>query len=79
MVDTAALAEALRDGRIAGAGLDVYESEPVPPQALVGLDQVVLSPHLGGWSPEALDASVQRFLDNALGHFSGQGVVSVVQ
>ena len=46
---------------------------------LVRAYQVVLSPHLGGWSPEALDASVQRFLDNALGHFSGQGVVSVVQ
>ena len=79
VVDTAALADALCEGRIAGAGLDVYESEPVPPQALVGLDQVVLSPHLGGWSPEALDASVQRFLDNALGHFSGRGVVSVVE
>lgn len=78
VVDTAALAEALRDGRIAGAGLDVYESEPVPPESLVGLDQVVLSPHLGGWSPESLDASVQRFLDNALGHFAGRGVVSAV-
>ena len=78
VVDTTALAEALRDGRIAGAGLDVYESEPAPPAPLVGLDQVVLSPHVGGWSPEALDASVQRFLDNALGHFAGQGVVSEV-
>ena len=39
---------------------------PAPPQALVGLDQVVLSPHLGGWSPEALDASVQRFLDKGV-------------
>ena len=78
VVDTAALADALRDGRIAGAGLDVYESEPAPPASLAGLDQVVLSPHLAGWSPEALDASVQRFLDNALGHFAGRGVVSVV-
>lgn len=78
VVDTAAVAAALREGRIAGAGLDVYESEPAPPESLIGLDHVVLSPHLAGWSPEALDASVQRFLDNALGHFAGRGVVSAV-
>ena len=77
-VDTAALADALQAGRIAGAGLDVYEGEPNPPQALLELDSVVLSPHLAGWSPEAIDASVQRFIDNVTGHFAGQGAVSPV-
>ncbi|KWD58924.1 hydroxyacid dehydrogenase [Burkholderia ubonensis] len=76
VVDTAALAEALREGRLAGAGLDVYEGEPDPPRALVGLDNVVLTPHLGGWSPDALDRSVRQFLDNAARHFAGEPVLT---
>ena len=78
VVDTAALAAALRDGRLGAAGLDVYESEPLPPAALIGLDNVVLTPHIAGWSPEAIEASVRRFLANAQGHFAGMGVVSPV-
>jgi lactate dehydrogenase-like 2-hydroxyacid dehydrogenase len=78
VVDTEALAAALRDKRLGGAGLDVYESEPHRPEPLVGLDNIVLTPHVAGWSPEAVTASVKRFLDNAEGHFSGRGVVSPV-
>ena len=78
VVDTAALADALRSGRIAGAGLDVYESEPQPPAALLDLDSVVLTPHVGGWSPQAIEASVQRFIENATRHFAGQPVVSPI-
>ena len=78
VVDTAALAEALRAGRIAGAGLDVYESEPQPPAELLDLDTVVLTPHVGGWSPQAIEASVQRFIENATRHFAGQSVVSPI-
>jgi len=76
VVDTAALADALRAGRVAGAGLDVYESEPKPPAALMEFDNVVLTPHLGGWSPEAMQASVQRFVDNATRHFAGEPLIS---
>ena len=71
-------AAALREHRIAGAGLDVYESEPEPPQALIGLPNVLLTPHLAGWSPEATQASFERFLANAQGHFAGRGMVSPV-
>ncbi|MBV8034189.1 NAD(P)-dependent oxidoreductase [Roseateles sp.] len=63
-VDTAALAAALRAGRIAGAALDVYESEPRPPQELLGLDNVILTPHVAGWSPQAIRATVENFIAN---------------
>ena len=76
VVDTDALAAALREHRIAGAGLDVYESEPAPPEVLTGLDNVLLTPHVAGWSPEAVQSSVDQFLANADGHFSGRGVVA---
>lgn len=63
-VDTAALAAALRAGYIAGAALDVYESEPQPPQELLGLDNVILTPHVAGWSPQAVRATVENFIAN---------------
>lgn len=78
VVDTDALAEALRSGRIAGAGLDVYESEPSRPEQLIDIDNLILTPHLAGWSPEATEASFNRFLANAAGHFAGTGVVTAI-
>ena len=78
VVDTAALADALRAGRLGGAALDVYESEPKPPAELLTFDNVVLTPHLAGWSPEAVQASVQRFVDNATRHFAGEAMVSPI-
>jgi len=78
VVDTATLAQALRTGALAGAGLDVYESEPLPPAELLDLDNVVLTPHVAGWSPEAVQATVDLFLDNAHRHFAGQPLVTPV-
>ncbi|MBW8845287.1 MAG: 2-hydroxyacid dehydrogenase [Burkholderiales bacterium] len=63
-VDTAALAAALAAGRIGGAALDVYESEPRPPEALLGFDNVILTPHVAGWSPQAIRATVENFIAN---------------
>ncbi len=55
LVDQKALYEALRDGTIAGAGLDVFEPEPIDPHdPLLTLPNIVLSPHTAGTTPEAL-------------------------
>jgi lactate dehydrogenase-like 2-hydroxyacid dehydrogenase len=78
VADTAALARALTEGTIAGAGLDVYEGEPNPPEALLGLRNVVLTPHLAGRSPEAITASVDCFLENAKRHFAGEPVLTPI-
>jgi glyoxylate reductase len=52
IVDEAALAAALADGRIAAAGLDVYDGEPKVNPALLNLENVVLAPHLGSATDE---------------------------
>ena len=55
LVDQRALYEALRDGKIAGAGLDVFEQEPIDPHdPILTLPNIVLSPHTAGTTPEAL-------------------------
>ena len=60
IVDETALASALRDGRVAGAGLDVYVSEPCTDSPLFELDNVVFTPHLGASTAEAQEkAGVQ--------------------
>ena len=65
-VDEAALVEALRSGIIAGAALDVYEFEPKVSEALVGLPNVVLSPHTGTGTMEGRIAMCENVCDNIL-------------
>jgi len=69
VVDEAALAEALRAGTIAGAGLDVFEREPEVHEALLGLENVVLIPHLGSATVETR---------TAMGVLAARNVVAVV-
>ncbi len=78
LVDTAALADALRNGHIRAAALDVYEGEPQPPAALLEFENAILTPHIGGISPEAIHASVLRFIDNANRHLAGQPLLTPV-
>ena len=78
VVDTAALATALREGVIAGAALDVYESEPGPPLELVGFENLVLTPHIAGRSDSAWAGQTELFIDNVERHLAGQPPVNTV-
>ena len=72
VIDQQALIAALRAGQIAGAGLDVYTGEPDVPDALLGLDNVVLLPHLGSASHETRVAMGMRVLENLKAFFAGR-------
>jgi glyoxylate reductase len=63
VVDDAALAEALAQGHLAAAGLDVFRDEPRVPEAYRGLANVVLTPHLGSGTRETRAAMTQMVLD----------------
>jgi lactate dehydrogenase-like 2-hydroxyacid dehydrogenase len=71
VVDETALVEALRAGRIAGAGLDVYEREPAVTPELLTLENVVLLPHLGSATEETRVAMGMRAVENLRLFFGG--------
>ena len=82
IVDEVALAEILKIGGIAGAGLDVYQNEPDIPDTLKGLKNVVLLPHIGSATIEGRHAmgdkviiNIQAFLD---GHTPPDRVVAAM-
>ena len=70
VVDSKALIEALENHTIAGAALDVFEDEPRVPDDLKRLDNVVLSPHVAGFTPEAFRAGFELLRDNLRAHFA---------
>lgn len=72
VVDEAALVQALRVRRIAGAGLDVYEEEPRLTPGLAELENVVLLPHLGSATEETRVAMGMRVADNLEAFFDGR-------
>ncbi|MCD2183249.1 2-hydroxyacid dehydrogenase [Rhizobium sp. GN54] len=72
IVDEAALASALAEGRIAGAGLDVYAAEPHVPEALRQMENVVLLPHLGSATAETRIAMGMKVVDNITAFFEGR-------
>lgn len=64
LVDETALVDALESGHIAAAGLDVFAEEPKVPEALVAMDQVVLTPHIGSATAQCRTEMVQRGIAN---------------
>jgi hydroxypyruvate reductase len=72
VIDEAALVAALKDGTIAGAGLDVFETEPHAPDELTGLPNVVLTPHIGGNTQESHVAMQACVVANLKAFFAGK-------
>lgn len=67
-----ALVETMKQGAIAGAGLDVYEEEPAIPAALTDLENVVLLPHLGSATAETRTAMGMKVVENISAFFDGR-------
>lgn len=74
VVDEAALIEALQNGVIGGAGLDVFENEPNAPEALRAFPHVVLAPHIGSATTQTRQAMADLAFNNMKSHFDGHAV-----
>ncbi len=72
VVDEAALAQALGNGTLGAAGLDVYEREPAIEAGLLELENAVLLPHLGSATQETRSAMGNRMVDNLVEFFAGR-------
>jgi lactate dehydrogenase-like 2-hydroxyacid dehydrogenase len=78
LVDTQALIAALKDGRLLGAGLDVFEDEPNVPAELIALDNAVLLPHVGSASHHTRGAMAKLVVDNLNAWLDGRGPLTPV-
>ena len=78
IIDESALVEALLSGHVAGAALDVFESEPPAGSSLLGLDSVVLTPHLGASTQEAQEKVAARIAEQIAGYLKDGLVVNAV-
>jgi phosphoglycerate dehydrogenase-like enzyme len=73
IVDEAAMIDALRSGHLAGAGLDVFDEEPLPKgHAITQLESVVLTPHCAGVTPEVLEAGLALSIENVFSFVRGE-------
>ena len=78
IVDDTALAQALAQGRLAGAGLDVYENEPFVNPALLALKQVVLTPHIGSATTDSRLAMSMLATDNLIAWARGKPLLTAI-
>lgn len=72
LIDEAAMVELLKDGRLGGAALDVFEAEPKVPEALLTMPNVVLSPHQGSATRKTRGAMGDLVVANIAAHFAGE-------
>tara|TARA_B100000686_G_C16571483_1_gene853173 strand:- start:355 stop:984 length:630 start_codon:yes stop_codon:yes gene_type:complete len=78
IVDQAALVAALRDRKLAGAALDVFDGEPQVPAELIAMENVVLTPHIASSTHETRRAMGDLVYDNLRAHFAGKPVLTPV-
>lgn len=79
LVDEAALARALRENRIAGAALDVFETEPLPAESeLWKLENVLLAPHISAATSQYDDRAVALFCENLRRYLRGEPLLNLV-
>ncbi len=79
VVDEAALIEALQQGKIAGAGLDVFEKEPLPADSpLWAMDNVIISPHVSGFTPLYDERATDVFAENLRRYLKGETLLNLV-
>ncbi len=78
LVDEPAMVEMLQSGALGGAALDVFEDEPMVPEALLGLDNVVLSPHQGSATKKTRAAMGDLVVANLAAHFAGRPLLTPV-
>ena len=78
VVDEPALVAALTDGRLGGAGLDVFAHEPEVPPALLGMQNVVLAPHQASATVETRRAMAHLVLGNLEAHFAGREPLTAI-
>ena len=78
VADEGALLDALQQGRLGGAGLDVFVDEPRVPEGFFTLDNVVLQPHVGSASHQTRTAMGQLVIDNLAAHFAGKPLLTPV-
>lgn len=74
VLDESALYKAITEGRVAGAGLDVYATEPCTDSPLFALDQVVATPHLGASTDEAQEKAGIAVAESVVAYFAGEHV-----
>jgi phosphoglycerate dehydrogenase-like enzyme len=79
IVDEAALAQALEQGWIGGAGLDVFEQEPLPADSpLWALENLLISPHVAGFTPRYDERATALFAENLDRYLSGKPLQNLV-
>lgn len=80
VVDTEAMLEALRTGKLAAAGLDVFDQEPLPPgDPIFSVPNLVLSPHNAGMTPEAIERGNEMVVENAISFLQGRPINLVTE